>query len=93
MKSSDQGPSRLLVINGYSLAIPGQGIGVYTVRLLRGLLRNLPLSRIRVAVPDIMRHHAAWLPPEVVEIVQDHHRAEETNFSMTFTGPPGWARI
>lgn len=69
MTVPDPAASRLLVINGYSLAIPGQGIGVYTVRLLRGLLRNLPTERIRVAIPEVLQNYAKDLPEDVVETI------------------------
>lgn len=60
---------RLLVVNGYPLAIFGQGIGVYTIRLLRGLLKVVSPESLRVVIPQPMAKHARWLPPEIVEQV------------------------
>lgn len=60
---------RQLVVNGYSLAIPGQGIGVYSIRLLQGLLRTLPHDSLRVVIPAPLAKHANWLPGEIVDII------------------------
>lgn len=62
-------PPRLLVVNGYSLGIPGQGIGVYTIRLLRALLRNQPAGGFKVVIPVPLAAFANWVPPDLVALV------------------------
>lgn len=69
MNSTLSASRRLLVVNGYSLSIPGQGIGVYTIRLLKGLLRALPPESLRVVVPEPLIPYAKCLPESVVERV------------------------
>lgn len=51
-----------LVIHGEPLLTPAVGIGVYTSRLIRGLLRRAPDLQLRVIADESLRGALPWIP-------------------------------
>ena len=62
-----------LVISGLALRHPEVGTGVYTRRLIQGLLRHAPTEvALTVLLPASLRPEALpWLPPAHVQMVQE----------------------
>lgn len=64
MRASPRPPE--LVLNGYPLLLRQMGTGVYTARLIHGLLRRAPERALRVVVPAELRAQVCSEFPEEI---------------------------
>src|SRR5215210_968226 len=60
----------ILVLNGYPLLIRHKGVGAYTLRLIRGLLRHVPEFRFRVLMPEPLVETNSDLPLDIFDVVR-----------------------